>query len=62
MHQENNSMKDMYPFKPQPHFYIDKLGFAGVYLFFLFLIQNIDCGYLGEAVLLCTHNLCFEQK
>ena len=45
-----------------------KLGFAGVYLIFLFLLQNIDCGYtlepprLGEAVLTCTHNLCFEQK
>ena len=53
-----------YPLKP--HFYIVKLGFAGVYLFFLFLLQNIDCGYslepLGEAVLTCTHNLCFEQK
>ena len=35
-----------------------------VYLFFLFLLQNIDCGYsLGQtqAVLTCTHNQCFEQ-
>ena len=24
--------------------------------------QNIDCGYLVEAVLTSTHNLCFEQK
>ena len=24
------------------------LGFAGVYLFFLFLLQNIDCGYSLE--------------
>ena len=31
-----------------PHFYIEKLGFAGVYLFFLFLLQNIDCGYSLE--------------
>ena len=31
------------PFKP--HFYIVKLGYAGVYLFFLFLLQNIDYGY-----------------
>ena len=22
-----------------------ELGYAGVYLFFLFLLQNIDCGY-----------------
>ena len=33
-----------YPLKP--HFYTVKLGFAGVYLFFLFLLQNIDCGEL----------------
>ena len=55
---------NVYPL--EPHFYIVKLGFAGVYLFFLFLLQNIDCGYLfnrlSEAVLTCTHNLCFEQK
>ena len=28
-----------------PHYYIAKQGYAGVYLFFLFLLQNIDCGY-----------------
>ena len=32
----------------KPHFYIEKLGYAGVYLFFLFLLQNIDCGYSSE--------------
>ena len=31
---------NVYPLKP--HFYIVKLGFVGVYLFFLFLLQNID--------------------
>ena len=40
--------------------------FPGVYLFFLFLLQNVDCGYslecLVEEVLTCTHNLSFEQK
>ena len=30
------------------HFYIEKLGFAGVDLIFLLLFQNIDCGYLLE--------------
>ena len=35
---------------PQPHFYIAKPGYAGVYLFFLFLRQNIDCGYSLERV------------
>ena len=35
-----------YPLKP--HFYIVKLGYAGVDLFFLFLLQNIDCGYSLE--------------
>ena len=29
-----------------PHFYIVKLGFTGVYIFFLFLLYNIDRGYL----------------
>ena len=47
-----------------PTFNIVKLGFTGA--FFLFLLQNIDCGYslnrLTEAVLTCTHHLCFEQK
>ena len=52
---------------PQTSHIIAKLGYAGVYLFFLFLLQNIDCGYSlepphTEAVLTCTHNLCFEQK
>ena len=31
-----------------PHFYIVKLGFTRVYLFFLFLLKNIDCGYSLE--------------
>ena len=33
---------NVYPL--EPHFYIANLGFAGVYLFVLFLLQNIDCG------------------
>ena len=37
---------NVYPL--ETHFYIVKLGYAGVYLFFLFLLQNIDCGYLLE--------------
>ena len=32
----------------KPHFYIAKMGVAGVYLFFLVLIQNIHCGYSLE--------------
>ena len=31
-----------------PHFYIVKLGFTGVDIIFLFLLQNIDCGYSLE--------------
>ena len=31
-----------------PHFYIVKLGFIGVYIIFLFLLLNIDCGYSLE--------------
>ena len=37
---------NVYPL--EPHFYIVKLGYAGVYLFFLFLLQNMDCGYSLE--------------
>ena len=37
---------NVYPLKT--HFYIAKNGFVGVYLFFLFLLQNIDCGYSLE--------------
>ena len=37
---------DVYPL--EPHFYIEKMGFEGVYLFSLFLIQNIHCGYSLE--------------
>ena len=31
-----------------PHFYIEKLGFTGVFIIFLFLLLNIDCGYTLE--------------
>ena len=37
---------NVYPI--EPHFYIAKLGYAGVYLFFFFLLQNMDCGYSLE--------------
>ena len=50
-----------------PHFDIVKLALTGVDIIFLFSLQNIDCGYSldlpqSEAVLMCTNNLCFEQK
>ena len=39
----------LYNFDPlKPHFYIVKLGFAGVYIIFLISVQNIDCGYSLE--------------
>ena len=39
----------LYNFDPlKPHFYIVKLGFTGVYIIFLILLKNIDCGYLLE--------------
>ena len=40
-----------------PHFHIVKLGCTGVYIFSYFCSET----YI-EAVLTCTHNLCFEQK
>ena len=56
---------------PKSYFYIENLGYAGVCRgipIFMFLLQNIYCGYTlepprrGEAVLTYTHSLCFEQK
>ena len=44
-HQENMSVQYI---PPQTPFYIVKLGYVGVYLFSLFLLQNIDCGYSLE--------------
>ena len=39
----------LYNFDPlKPHFYIAKLGFAGVCIIFLISAQNIDCGYSLE--------------
>ena len=39
----------LYNFDPlEPHFYIEKLGFTGVYIIFLISAQNIDCGYSLE--------------
>ena len=35
---------------PKHHLYLVKLVFIGLYLFFLFLIQNIDCGYSLELL------------
>ena len=32
----------------KPHLHIEKLGYSGLYIFFLFLLQNIDCGYSLE--------------
>ena len=45
-HQEKTYPRNVYPLKP--NFSIVKMGFAGVYLFFLFLIQNIICMYSLE--------------
>ena len=39
----------LYNFDPlKPHFYIVKLGVSGVYIIFLYLLKNIDSGYLLE--------------
>ena len=52
-----------------PHFHTVKLGYAGVYIFFLNFAPKHRLWVLvrtavptGEADLTCTHNLCFEQK
>ena len=50
----------------KPHFYIVKLGFTGVYTFFLIFAQNIDCEYPLEPPRRGGsneyQNLCYEQK
>ena len=39
----------LYNFDPlKPHFHIVKLGFTEVYIIFLLLLKNIDCGYSLE--------------
>ena len=57
----------LYSFDPlKPHFNIVKLGFTWVYIIFLFLLKNIDCGYSWDPPRWGGsneyHNLCFEQK
>ena len=37
-----------------------KLGYIGVYIFFLYVGTRLN--RLIEAVLTCTHDLCFEKK
>ena len=44
-----------------PHFYMVKLGFTGVNIFFIFALKHI-LWVLNEAVLTCTHNIFFKQK
>ena len=52
----------------ETHFYIVKLGFTGVYIIFLVLHRNMDCGCLlgpfrlAEAVLMSTLGLCFWHE
>ena len=46
---ENITKTYLYNFDPlKPHFYTVKLGFTGVYIIFLFLLKNIDCGHSLE--------------
>ena len=46
----------------KPHFYIVKLRFTGVYIFFLISAQKHRLWVLVRTVLTSTHNLCFVQK
>ena len=46
-----------YNFDPlKPHFYVVKLGFTGVYIIFLILLRNIDCGYSLKPPRRCGSN------
>ena len=54
---------NVYNFDPlTPHLYIVKLGFTEVYIIFLISAQKHRMWVLVEAVLMSTHNLCFEQQ
>ena len=48
---------NVYPLTP--HFYIVKLGFTGVYIIFLFLLKNIDCGYPQSMISAKIRKLSF---
>ena len=55
----------LYNFDPlKPHFYTVKLGFTGVYIISLISANIVGTheNCLSEAVLMSTHNLCFEQE
>ena len=52
---------NLYPLTP--HFYIVNLAFTGVYLIFLFLLQNIDCGYsLGGSTVYPQSTIYVSSK
>ena len=51
---------NVYPLTP--HFYIVKLGFTVVFIFLSFALKQRVWVLVSEAVLRCTHDLCFEQK
>ena len=53
------SVKCIPPYTP---FLYAKLGYAGVYLFFLFLLQNIDCGYSLEPPRIATIYVSSKNK
>ena len=42
-------------------FYIAKLGYAGVYLFFLFLLRGMDCGCSVEPPRQGESNVCRQS-
>ena len=47
------------------HFYVVKLGYAGVYYSLIIASKHrlwVLVRIAGEAVLTCTHSLCFKQK
>ena len=45
-----------------PHFY-SKIGvYRGIHYFLIFALKHRLWLLVNEAVLTCTHNICFEQK
>ena len=53
---------DVHVYTLELNFYIEKLGICrGIPIFLIFAPKH-RLWVLDEAVLTCTHNLCFEQK
>ena len=47
----------LYNFDLEPHFYIVKLGFTGIYIIFLVLLRYMDCGRSLRVPAICVSGM-----